>query len=236
MAKIKRFSHQQIKKMAQRDELSDGTYRFLVTSAKRVEDEGKCLKLRLGINPLTDPEDIASKHRVGMTLDLVMGASETSGDPLEFQIVQSADAALCLLPDMPMLPVWVKSEKKWTDGEQDYSGEEGNEQRATVREEAFNALANAYEDDSNEVIDSLVGVAVFYGDVKRTMSKTGEYAGRIFPNIRNIRKELRDGDSLTAPEDFVHGNTSDVDDVPVVSVKRARMTPVKGAPKKRDKR
>ena len=219
---LKRYSHDQIKKMAARDEASPGWYYALCTKLERHEKEGEPIKFNVQFSPLLDPNDISSKHpRLSLFDSMTLGESDTSGDVEGFWVTMAADRALALFDgvtgELPDVPRFDKASKKWIlDGEA-LGSQEAQDKLADVREIGLNAAIDAYEDDSDEAVNAIVGQKAVYVRVERTEGKK-QNAGRFFSNIKEMRKELPEGASLVEPENFIYKVNGSDDAAPVKKV------------------
>ena len=199
---LRKYTPAEIRRIASRDELADGWYRFIVSKFDRKEAENKPISLQLEAKPLTDPENAESAHRLSMYLQLPLQETESSGEIERFRFEQTGRIGALLLDDIGPMPVWNRLSRKWTLDGETVSKDEAMAARDEALEKGLNGLIDAYNDTSNEVLNTLVG-KVFYGCVVRKTSKNPQYAGQVFANITNICEEPPNDAKLVKPADFV---------------------------------
>lgn len=200
--KLRPYTQAEIRRIAARDELADGWYRFMVTRYERKEDENKPVTLQLQVNPLQNPEDASTAHRLSMYLSLPLAETDSSGEIERFRFEQSGRAGGILLDGIPATPVWHKQARKWTLNGETVTKDAAMAAREAALEAGLNGLIEAYNDESNAALGSLVS-KVFYGCVVRKESKNPQYAGTVFANVTNITAELPANAKLNKPEAFV---------------------------------
>ena len=199
---LRRYTQSEIRRIASRDELADGWYRFIVSKFDRKENENKPISLSLECKPLTDPEDAETAHRLSMYLQLPLQETESSGEIERFRFEQTGRVGALLLDDIGPMPVWNKVARKWTLDGETVDKNEAMAARDEALEKGLNGLIDAYNDSSNEVLGTLVG-KVFYGCVVSKGSKNPQYAGTVFANITNICDAPPNDAKLVKPADFV---------------------------------
>jgi len=201
---LSHFTPSQIKQLASKDEYAAGTYRVKVVAVDRTKtDGGRPEGLSLRVAALVDPEDIESAARMQMFVNCDLGPTELSGEVPKFGLENSAAYAAALNEELPEWPTYIKAEKLYYVAGEVVGGKALTEAKEAALDANLNWLIDIHNDETNEMLNALMG-KVFYVDVVHRPGKEGtEHAGRVFVNPANPRRQLRDGETLTAKEDFV---------------------------------